>query len=77
MRENAEVKGRRLLAEGRLIVLAVRPRTLDATCRGDSAEVYHLGYQAGGWFCTCPALGTCSHLVALQLVTLRPDGGAS
>ena len=76
MRENAQIKGRRLLAEGRLTVLAVRPRTLDATCRGDSAEVYHLGYR-GQWFCTCPAVGVCSHLIALELVTLRPDGGAS
>ena len=67
-RENAEVKGRRYVAEGRLLVEHVDARTIRARCRGNGA-VYGLGRNRGSWFCDCPALGRCCHLVALQLVT--------
>lgn len=72
---NVEEKGRRLLTEGRLTILRV-DGAIVAECKGDSGEVYKLGYdprvRSGGWRCTCPALGRCSHLVALQLVTVKP-----
>jgi uncharacterized Zn finger protein len=71
-RESAEVKGRRLLTEGRLIVHRADQRVIAATCRGDGGEVYRLGYEPGGWACECPAFGRCSHLVALLLVAVRP-----
>jgi len=82
MRESAEAKGRRLLVEGRLVVKTVDDRHAVARCRGDSGEIYHLVAEARGWTCSCPALGRCSHVIALQLVTLRslptcgpgPDG---
>jgi uncharacterized Zn finger protein len=78
-RESAADKGRRLLTEGRLTVLKIHPSGLiHAQCRGDSAEVYDLGYdpERGQWRCTCQEMkGKCSHLVALQLVTLRNSGG--
>lgn len=78
-RESAADKGRRLLAEGRLTVLKIHPTGLIyAQCRGDSAEVYDLGYDPtkSQWRCTCPEMkGKCSHLVALQLVTLKNAGG--
>lgn len=75
--ENVDVKGRRLLTEGRLLVV----RTGDgsgavvATCRGDSGAVYDLGFdpKAREWRCTCEARGRCSHLVALQLVTVATE----
>ena len=67
-RENAEAKGRRYLVEGRLVVERVAGDTIRAHCRGGGA-VYKLGLERGEWFCSCPALGLCSHLVALQLVT--------
>lgn len=71
-RESAKQKGRRLLTEGRLVVTGVGSE-IRARCRGDSGAVYELGWiRAGGWFCACEAQGLCSHLVALQLVTLRP-----
>jgi uncharacterized Zn finger protein len=74
-RESAADKGRRLLVEGRLIVREIRPTgTIIAECRGDSGEVYTLGYNARkrAWGCTCQEMkGQCSHLVALQLVTVR------
>lgn len=74
MPENARAKAHRLLAEGRLTVRTVSPRYIHAECRGDSAEVYSLGYDVRRqqWRCSCDARGKCSHLVALQLVTVKP-----
>lgn len=73
MRENADGKGRRLLTEGRLTVEFRGHADITlATCRGDSGEVYDLGFDHNrGWWCTCPARTTCSHLKALMLVTVR------
>ena len=73
-RENAVMKGRRLLTEGRLGVTAIRDGEIEAFCRGDSAEIYRLGYRYGSWWCSCPS-GTashvrCSHVRALQLVVV-------
>ncbi len=72
-REGVEAKGRRLLAEGRL-VLDLVDREVDvvrATCRGSGA-LHRLGYELrrGGWYCDCAARSRCSHLVALELVTV-------
>ena len=72
MRENYLVKARRLLGEGRLVLQRVSGSAIQATCRGDSGEVYDVGHEPGQWFCSCPALGRCSHLQALMLVTVRP-----
>ena len=72
MRENAHDKGRRYLTEGRLEIRAVTQRHISARCKGESGEVYVLSADAGGWSCSCPAYSTCSHLVALQLCTLKP-----
>lgn len=75
MRENVDTKGRRLLAEGRLTVVCVDGKKIIAECKGDSAEIYHLGWDPNEreWRCTCIARGKCSHLVALQLITRRPE----
>lgn len=72
-RENATAKAHRLLAEGRLIVRETHPYIF-ATCRGDSGELYRLGWDPsnGRWRCGCPSKGRCSHLIALQLVTVKP-----
>jgi uncharacterized Zn finger protein len=72
VRESAAVKGRRYVSEGRLIVDLVANGEVRARCRGDGA-LYRLGYRNGRWYCTCPALGRCSHLVALGLVA-APEG---
>ena len=71
MRESVPAKGRRLLTEGRLIVLEVSRGRVSATCRGDSGAIYRVGHDGSGWSCTCEAKGRCSHLVALMLVTVR------
>lgn len=74
-RENYLDKARRLLGEGRLTVHAVDGRQIRARCRGDSGEDYTVNYSRGGWSCDCEALGRCSHLQALMLVTVRPGDG--
>lgn len=75
-RENVETKGRRYLTEGRLTITQVSPSVgyIAATCRGSAAD-YSLGFDPGRreWRCTCEARGRCAHLVALQLVTKRPQ----
>jgi uncharacterized Zn finger protein len=76
MRESAEAKGRRYVTEGRLVVRLVDGHQIEAECRG-SGEVYRLGYRPGSWWCECPAVGRCSHLVALQLVCVSPRAEVS
>ena len=74
MRENAEAKAVRLLTCGRLTVEWLDATTIRGTCRGDSGEVYRVGYEPDtGWTCDCPAFGRCSHLIALQRVALVPS----
>jgi uncharacterized Zn finger protein len=69
-RENFSAKARRLLGEGRVIITHVDGRDVRAVVRGDSAEFYSVTHRSGSWACTCPALGRCSHVQALMLVTL-------
>ena len=73
MAEGAAEKAKRLLAEGRLTVEKVDNGLIFATCRGDSGEVYRLGWdpRASEWRCSCEARGRCSHLRALMLVCVR------
>jgi len=77
-REDAATKARRLLVEGRLIVDVAGGAEILARCRGDSARVHVLGFASErGWFCDCDARSRCSHVIALQLVTLRPSSEPS
>ena len=70
-REPASAKGRRILTEGRVILLEVRPGRVTAAIRGEGA-IHKAGFD-GAWWCTCPARSDqCSHLHALRLVT-APD----
>jgi uncharacterized Zn finger protein len=76
MRENAAVKGRRYLIEGRVRIIEANDHdgTVTADVRGDGAS-YNAGRDEHGWFCNCPARGQCAHLVALGLiVALEPAG---
>jgi hypothetical protein len=73
-RETLEAKALRLLVEGRLLVLLVDAEHIEARVRGSDAE-HVTGYRRGGWWCSCQAhrFGRrCSHIAALQLVTVRP-----
>jgi hypothetical protein len=71
-RESAEVKARRILGEGRVVLVEVRKSVVWAKVRGSGA-VHDTGFAAGAWTCSCPNhYGTCSHIKALKLVT-APD----
>lgn len=70
-RENAETKGRRYLIEGRVLLHEVRAGTVKAKVRG-SDQFYEVTLRNGYWNCNCYAKGRCSHLVAVQLVTVNP-----
>jgi hypothetical protein len=53
----------------------VNEREVLAVCRGDGGELHQLGYHPnGGLWCDCEARTQCSHLYALQLVTVAPGG---
>lgn len=71
-RENVETKGRRYLTEGRLEIIYKAEGQIHAYCLGSDVR-YRLGYWHGHWACSCEARGRCAHLVALQLVTRRPQ----
>jgi hypothetical protein len=68
VRENAAAKARRYLSEGRLIVERVDRHGVVATCRGDGALHRCRWEPSTGWWCSCPARGRCSHLLALGAV---------
>lgn len=74
MRESVDAKGRRYLVEGRLTVTQLDALSIEAECRGGGA-VYELGHNGEAWWCSCPAIGRCAHLVALQLVSVRAGDG--
>jgi uncharacterized Zn finger protein len=76
MRENAPMKARRLLTEGRVSVRTITDETIVASVRGNSAKTYSVTFDPGGWSCPCDALSVqCSHVRAVQLVGLEPTGG--
>jgi hypothetical protein len=66
--ETIAAKAHWLLAFGRLEVRHVSPERIVAHVHGDTGS-YDLGHDARGWWCACPAIGRCSHLIALRLVT--------
>lgn len=72
-RENARTKARRLLVEGRVLIRYVGPQGIRAFVRGDSASMREVTYSGGLWDCPCEARGTCSHILAVQTVTLVGD----
>lgn len=73
VREDAQTKARRLLAEGRVTLRTLSDDVILAAVRGDSAAVYRTGWDAGeGWWCSCESVGRCSHLRAVMLVVLEP-----
>jgi hypothetical protein len=68
-RENKRTKAARLLVTGRLRILRVDSDYIAAECKGDSGEVYSLGFKDGLWTCSCLARTDCSHMNALWAVT--------
>ena len=77
MRETKAQKADRYLTSGRLRVYSVTRSEIAAECRGDSGEVYTLGWKSGRWMCSCLARVDCSHLGALWRVTAVVKAGTS
>ena len=75
-RESAREKAKRLLGEGRVIVVSVEPGLVNASVRSEGA-IYATGWRHGTWFCDCEnashtAVASCSHVRALHLIC-APD----
>jgi hypothetical protein len=68
-REDVETKAARLLREQRVHVTLIEGERVEARVTGDHST-YTTGYDSRrGWYCECPALGACSHLRGVVLVT--------
>ena len=74
-REDARTKATRLLEEGRVSILRVDRRGVLAVVRGDTAAFYRVEFDGARWSCSCPAVGPCSHAIAVQRVTVSPGAG--
>jgi len=72
-RESVLDKARRLLAEDRVQVLFATEHRVTARVRGDGG-VRDVSWDHGTWDCTCAAYGTCSHRLAVKLVTMHSVG---
>lgn len=71
-RENAALKARRYLSEGRIVLTLVEDDRVEGTARGDG-RLYGFAFRGGLWLCACAALtDQCCHLRAARLVT-APD----
>lgn len=77
MRENAQIKARRYLVEGRVTVLVVDTDHVRAMTRGDGELHRQRWTRPAGWTCTCTARGRCSHLLAVGLVVAVDLGEAA
>jgi uncharacterized Zn finger protein len=74
-RENAELKARRYLAEGRVEIQRVDGATVQARVLGDEGDVYTVRWdpERDSWNCPCPAFGPrCGHVLALARVVRKP-----
>jgi uncharacterized Zn finger protein len=71
MRENAFDKSRRLLVSGVVSIVRCDRNGVAAVVKGDTG-IRTVTYRAGGWFCDCPALGMCSHGLAVAAVVAPP-----
>jgi hypothetical protein len=67
--ERIDGKAARLLVNQRVHVTRVEGANVEATVHGDHGT-YETGFDSErGWTCSCPAIGACSHLRAVILVT--------
>ncbi len=53
LRENAQVKARRILGEGRVTIVRADEGGVAALIRGDSAMTYRVTHAGGEWRCDC------------------------
>jgi hypothetical protein len=76
-REDVQAKAVRLVGSGRVTLRSLGPDLIAARVRGDSAQVYNVGWDPDGWRCDCEAVTRCSHIRAVQLVSVAPSPDTS
>lgn len=69
--ETVDGKARRLLARGAVMVVSCADTHASAHVRGDHG-IRDVNFVHGGWSCTCPAFGDCSHIAVRLCTTQRP-----
>jgi hypothetical protein len=69
MRENSAEKARKWIRQGAVAIVRVDRGYVLGAVR-DPAGVRTVKMVAGFWSCTCEARGPCSHVKAVQLVTV-------
>jgi hypothetical protein len=62
-----EAKVERLLIDRRVHIVRVQAGEIDAVVEGDTGT-YVVGRRDGRFVCSCPALGPCSHALAVDAV---------
>ncbi len=60
-----------------MIIASVVRNTVAASVRGDGVVHQVRHDSTRGWTCTCPAMGRCSHLLAVGLVVGLREQAAS
>jgi uncharacterized Zn finger protein len=68
-RENAQSKGLRYLASGRVLIRRAGPDHVEATVRGNG-YLWRVEYRDGWWRCDCPARSKCAHRYAVEQVVV-------
>jgi uncharacterized Zn finger protein len=76
-RENAQAKATRLLTEARVSIVRVDDRGTLAFVKGDSGMMRRVTFDGAQWRCDCPALGYCSHGIAVARVVVVPGAWIS
>jgi hypothetical protein len=69
--ETVTEKANRLLLERKVFVRICMPEHVVATVRGTTG-LYDVDLSRGRWRCGCAAFHGCSHIAAVQAVTLPP-----
>jgi hypothetical protein len=64
-------KALRLLAEGRLQIVAVAPGNVEAEITGKTP--YRVTFDGSSWACSCPATRVCSHLFCVGNLIRIPE----
>jgi hypothetical protein len=63
-------KANRYLTERRIAIIKRSKTTAIAYVQGDHGN-YITGGSDNGWTCTCPAHGTCSHIIAVEALVVQ------
>lgn len=71
--ETLDDKARRLIVQGRVRVVDLKPRRRVVTVQGDTGT-HRVVWIRNQWHCSCPARGECSHARAAELASIAAMG---